>query len=113
MTYEKYVGQRPRGTKNIVSIRTNGQIAFNSRASQSFKLSNYQYAYLMFDRGKDVVGIELSNEKRKGARKILVLSGAVVISGAAFFNHFDIIIEKAIKREPDYDENERLITFSL
>ena len=74
MGLEKYLGQRPRGSKNIVSIRKNGQISFNSKAVQSFEVKNYQYANLLFDKDYDVVGIELSNEKGKGSRKISRLS---------------------------------------
>lgn len=113
MGYEMYEGQRPRGTKDIVSVRKNGQISFNSKATQSLELKNFKYAYLLFDKVKDRVGIELSNQRGKGSRKITIIGGTANISGSAFFKHFGIIIEKARKREPNYEEENNMITFPL
>jgi len=113
MAFEKYEGQRPRGTKDIVSIRKNGQIAFNSKAVQSYDVKSYKYAFLYYDKTKDRIGISLSNTKDRGARKITMLGGTALVSGSAFLKHFEITIKKARKFEPGYDTALKLITLDL
>ena len=113
MAFEKYEGQRPRGTKDIVSIRKNGQIAFNSKSVQSFDVRNYKYAFLYFDKDREKIGIELSNTKGRGARKITMLGGTALISGSAFLKHFNISIQKAKKFEPKFDTAKRMITLTM
>lgn len=113
MAFEKYEGQRPRGTKDIVSIRKNGQIAFNSKSVQSFEVKNYKYAFLYYDKEKQRIGIELNNTKGRGARKITMLGGTALISGSAFLKHFNISIQKAKKFEPNFDDSNNMITLIL
>jgi len=113
MPFEKYEGQRPRGSKNIISIRKNGQIAFNSKAVQSFDVRNYKYSFLYFDKKKNVIGIELNNSKGRGARKITMLGGTALISGSAFLKHFNIDISKAKKFEPTNDNSQGMILLNL
>lgn len=113
MAFEKYEGQRPRGSKNIVSIRKNGQIAFNSKAVQSFGVKNSRFAYLYFDKDKEVIGIEFSGTKGRGARKITMLGGTALISGSAFLKHFNIDIDKAKKFEPTFDEPRKMIMLEM
>jgi hypothetical protein len=113
MAFEKYEGQRPRGTKDVVSIRKNGQIAFNSKSVQSFDIKSWKYAYLYFDKTKEKVGIELSNKKDRGARKITMLGGTALISGSAFLKHFNVSVSKARKFEPQYEAAKKMITLDL
>jgi hypothetical protein len=113
MAFEKYEGQRPRGTKDIVSIRKNGQIAFNSKSVQSFEVRNFKFAFLYFDKDKEKIGIELSNTKSRGARKITMLGGTALISGSAFLKHFNISVAKAKKFEPKYDVSRKMITLTM
>ena len=113
MAFEKYEGQRPRGTKDIVSIRKNGQIAFNSKSVQSFEVKNFSYAFLYYDKEKGRIGIELNNTKGRGARKITMLGGTALISGSAFLKHFGINITKAKKFEPKYDVTKKMITITM
>jgi hypothetical protein len=114
MAFEKYEGQRPRGTKDVVSIRKNGQIAFNSKSVQSFDIKSYKFAYLYYDKvGRGKIGIELSNKKDKGARKITMLGGTALISGSAFLKHFSISVPKARKFEPKFDDGGKLITLTM
>ncbi len=109
MAFEKYEGQRPRGTKDVVSIRKNGQIAFNSKSVQSFGVKSYKYAYLYYDKSKRMIGIELSPTKERGARKITMLGGTALISGSAFLKHFNISVSKAKKFVPKKDAKNRII----
>jgi hypothetical protein len=113
MAFEKYEGQRPRGTKNIVSIRKNGQIAFNSKAVQSFNVRGHKFAFLYYDKDNEIIGIEFSNNKGRGARKITMLGGTALISGSAFLKHFNINIDKAKKFEPTYDASRKMIKLEL
>ncbi len=114
MAFEKYEGQRPRGTKDVVSIRKNGQIAFNSKSVQSFNIKSSSYAYLYYDKtGRGRIGIELSNKKDKGARKITMLGGTALISGSAFLKHFNISVPKARKFEPKFDSATKMITLNM
>lgn len=113
MAFEKYEGQRPRGTKDVVSIRKNGQIAFNSKSVQSFDVRSYSYSFLYYDKDNGIIGIELSNTKERGARKITMLGGTALISGSAFLKHFNISITKAKKFEPEYNSANRMITLEM
>lgn len=113
MAFEKYEGQRPRGTKDIVSIRKNGQIAFNSKSVQSFDVKSHKFAFLYYDKEKERIGIEMSNIKGRGARKITMLGGTALISGSAFLKHFNIAIAKAKKFEPKYDAVKKMITLEM
>lgn len=109
MAFEKYEGQRPRGTKDVVSIRKNGQIAFNSKAVQSFGVKAYKYANLYHDSEKKKIGIELASKKDKGSRKITMLGGTALISGSAFLKHFNISVPKAKKFIPKADTSGKII----
>ena len=113
MAFEKYEGQRPRGTKDIVSIRKNGQIAFNSKSVQSFEVKGNKFAFLYYDKESKKIGIEFSNAKGRGARRITMLGGTALISGSAFLKHFNINISKAKKFEPKYDSSKKMITLGL
>ena len=113
MPFEKYEGQRPSGTKDIVSIRKNGQIAFNSKSVQSFNVKGYKYAYLYYDKEKAKIAIELNNTKGRGARKITMLGGTALISGSAFLKHFNISVPKAKKFEPTKDPKSNRIVLSM
>ena len=113
MAFEKYEGQRPRGTKDIVSIRKNGQIAFNSKSVQSYGVKAHKYAFLYYDKANRRIGIELSEAKGRGARKITMLGGTALISGSAFLKHFNIGVTKAKKFEPDFNAVKKMITLVM
>lgn len=113
MPFEKYEGQRPRGTKDIVSIRKNGQIAFNSKSVQSFDVKSHKYAFLYYDKDKNKIAIELSNNKGRGARKITMLGGTALVSGSAFLKHFSISVSKARKFEPVFESKTNRIILQL
>ncbi len=113
MPFAKYEGQRPRGATEIVSIRRNGQIAFNSKAVQSFSVGGFKFAELYFDRANRRIGIQLTNSKDKGARKIMSLGSTALVTGAGFLRHFGINISKARKFQPKYDRAKKIVILNL
>ncbi len=113
MPFEKYLGQRPRGTKPIVSIRKNGQIAFNAIAVETFSIEKYRFADLYYDRAARKVCIQLTKIKSKGSRKLTSLYGGVVVSGSAFLRHFGVTIKKARKFDPKFDKAKGMIILQL
>ena len=113
MPFAKYEGQRPRGATEIVSIRRNGQIAFNSKAVQSFSVDRFKFAELYFDRANHRIGIQLTNAKNKGARKIMSFGSTALVTGAGFLRHFGINITKARKFRPKYERAKNLVVINL
>jgi len=97
----------------MVSIRKNGQISFNSRAVQSFSLDRFKYVDLYFDKTTQRIGIQLTNTKGIGSRKITILNKYALISGGSFCKHFGIDTPKAKQFEPTYKKSRNMIIIRL
>jgi len=97
----------------MVSIHKNGQIAFNSRAIQGFSLDRFKYADLYFDKTTRRIGIQLTNTKGIGSRKITILNNYALISSKGFCKHFGIDTPKAKQFEPQYDKTRKMIIIKL
>lgn len=109
MAFDKYEGQRPRGTKPIISIRKNGQIAINSRAVADYGVDKYAYADLYYDKEKELIAIDLTNVKTAGTRKITMLGGTALIAGGAFMRWYGIPMGAARKFEPTTLEHWQIV----
>ena len=76
MAWEKFTITR-RSFKPRISIRGNSQIGFNSAAIEDFKLKDYKFAVLYYDRDNKKIGVKLTNSKEEeGVRKLRVREGA-------------------------------------
>ncbi len=104
MSFEQYQGQRPRGTEPIVGIRKNGQIVLNHVLIKQYGIHDDSYAQLHYDSETNRIGIEISEEKTKGTRKLTILSGCALISGGAFLKHFNVNHPAAKKYVPTFQD---------
>jgi hypothetical protein len=83
---------------NFVSIRKNGQIAFNRQNAETLGLKEYDYAYLHWDGDRQRLIIEPSNDDSRNGVLIMHMKkntanwGGVLINGKQFFNLFHIEI---------------------
>jgi hypothetical protein len=114
MAFEKFTqtGQR---FKPKISIWEGGQIGFNQGAMKRYKLDNFQYAILFFDREENRIGIKFTNtEKEEGVIKFNHRKTGGVISGKAFLDFYDIDYTKTKKNlDVVFDEANDLYVINL
>ena len=90
MAFKKFGGGR--SSSPTVTIRMNGEIAFNKGGAEKY-LDSQSHAILYYDADEEKVGIELTtDETEEGARPIRQKDGlpGAVISAKVFFDAFDI-----------------------
>lgn len=112
MPFEKFT-QTGRSYKPKISIRSNGQIGFNYGAIEKFRLSNYKFAVLFFDRQEKKMGIKLTNSEEDGVCKLQVRKSNAAIAAKAFLDYFDINYEKTGRFEASFDDAEKMIIVKL
>ena len=101
MAFEKYEGQRPRTIEPIIGIRKNGQIVLNDVLARQYEVDINSFAYLHYDSEANQIGLQISNIKMKGARKLTKAPGCSLVSGIAFLKHFEIDHPTGKKYTPD------------
>ena len=112
MAFERFteIGQ---SFKPKISIWANGgQIGFNQGAMKKYKLENYQYAILFFDKENKRIGIRFTNdENEEGANKFNHVRG--VISGKAFLDCYGIDYSKTNRYDVAFDQEDDLYIINL
>lgn len=112
MVFERFtrvgVSYKPR-----ISIRSNGQFGFTAGAIEKFKLRNYQYAVLFYDRTGGRIGIKLTNEQEEGACKLQIKSSNAFLSARAFLDYYDIKYAKTNRYDAEWDDSEQMIILRL
>ena len=71
MGFERFERKTGKTMSPVISLWKCGQIGFNKAAVQKFRIDEYPYAVLYYDRGGDRIGIELTKDIREGAIRIL------------------------------------------
>ena len=113
MAFERFT-KTGRGYTPKVSIWQRGQIGFNRGAAEKFKLDDYQYAILYFDRDENKIGIKFTNNANEdGACKIIRGATGAFISAKPFLAYYDIPHEKTQKYDVAYNEKNDLYVISL
>ncbi len=113
MTFEEFTKIR-RSFEPRASIRSNGQIGINSACVKKHGLDQYKYAVLMYDREKDLIGIYLSNEKKKNSYRIQNIQGSLSIHGKSFIYYYEIANRVIKKKFPvEYDEKKSMIIIPI
>lgn len=113
MAFEKFTktGQR---FKPKVSIWSRGQIGISQGALERFKLHDYNYVILFYDRDNKIIGFKFTNEESEdGAIKLSVRNTGGVISGRAFLEYYGIDYSKTKQYDMIYDEGNELYVISL
>ena len=110
--FKKYI-YRGRSGVPKVSIRKNGQIAFNSAAIQKYDLDVYEYIVLYISDRKDRVAIQFTNnDKDSGKIKIQKRPGNFAFSARNFLSVNDITWDKTENFDFIWNESGKVAIFS-
>lgn len=113
MPFERFT-QTGRGYKPKISITKSGLIGFNQGAVRHFKLTNYEYAVLYYDRDESRIGIGLTNDKNEtGICKLRKRASGADVSAKSFLDYYDISYEESKRYDVMWDDYERKIIVSL
>lgn len=115
MAFERYTKTNLRMGEPQISIWSRGQIGLNSGAIEKYKLNNFNYAVLYFDKDTKTVGVMLTNDKKEpGAMKLVKRkSGGFSFSAQSFLKYYEIDYSKTVRYDLTYDEKENMYTFQL
>ncbi|MDH4228074.1 MAG: hypothetical protein OEV59_10080 [Deltaproteobacteria bacterium] len=109
MSFEMFT-RMGRGNKPALSIRKNGQFGLNSGAIEKFKLVEYGYVVLYFDKARKMIGLRPTVENEEYAQKLIVKKDCGSIGGKAFLDFYEIPYgEKVRKFELKWDESEKMM----
>ena len=113
MAFEKYV-KSTRIYRPYASIWSRGQIGLNQGAVERFKMKDYKFAVLFFDKDTERIGIKLTNnENEEGATTAIKGNTGIIISAASFLEHYNID-HKTLRKYPiDFDQKEELYIIDL
>jgi len=114
MSWERYQGARTSSTP-VISFRGRSQIGLNSEAIKEFKLEQYQWVILFFDKDGQRIGLRPTNNKREmGVCKLRVKppSGASISAGSFIKEHH---LGEGSKRRfaAIWDDTEKMIVVDL
>lgn len=106
MTFEHFTQTGSRTDTPKASIWSKGQIGFNQASVEEYKLDNYGYVLLFYDRDTKRIGFRFTNDKEmEGAAKLIVRKSAgASMSARAFLKHYSIYAEKTQKYDLKYDK---------
>ena len=108
MPYVEFKNKMDRVKKEyIVTITTNGNIAFNSRCCLEI-LKDYRYSILLYDGGKRRMGIKVTGKKKENADKT-----SASLSGRAFLKSFDIDYSRKRRFLVNWDIKKELLEIEL
>ena len=114
MGFERFT-QTGRSFKPKISIRGNSQIGFNCASIKEFKLGEYKFAVLFYDKDARKIGIRLTNDKNEeGACKLRVRENAgASISARSYIDFYKL--HKLDKRRFDasWNDKEKMIIVTL
>ena len=113
MAFEKYVKSR-RSLDSCASIWLRGQIGLGKGATEYYKLKDYKFVVLLYDKEAEQIGIRVTNDdNEEGARTITKGKTGVVISARSFlcFYHIDHRVTRTYAL--DYNDNENLYVIDL
>jgi len=97
MAFERFTA-KGRISAPTLSIRSNGQIAFNKKAVDENELMNYRYAVLFFDPERKAIGIKPTNDDMEtGKRRLAVKKGTAFISAHSFLSFYGLNRKKSEK----------------
>ena len=97
------------------SINNKGIIRFNDGAKQEYKLDNFEFAVMHYNKEHLIIFIEPTNDKTKEGAIRIVKGKKYGASLAArnFFHHYRILINKTITHKTLFSENKRMIIIEL
>lgn len=113
MTFEQYTKASLRVGEPKIAIWSRGQIGFNNGAVFKYKLNNFNYAILFFDKDTKTVGVRfINNKKEPGAMKLVKRkSGGFSFSAQGFLKFYGIDYSTTKRYDLTYNVKDNLYTF--
>ena len=112
MAFEKFL-ENARSFQPRVSVRMNGSIAFNRGAVNRFSLRLFNHVLLFYDKGAQVVGIKPMESQEEGAHPLHPGGKGAWVSAKRFLDYYDIRPRGTRSYDCRWDENEKMIVFSI
>jgi hypothetical protein len=111
--FKKYISRGRAGSPKI-SIRKNGQIAFNAGAIQRYDLQAFDFVMLYISESKDRVAVRLTcNEKESGLIKIQKRPGNFAFSCRTFLEINDIDWSKTVNLDFIWSDRDKTAIFRV
>lgn len=97
-----------------ITIRQGGYLGFNQGALNKYRVAEFQYAYLFFDRSRRVIGLKLdSGEEEPGAFQINASGSNTFLRAKPFLDFYDIDYSSAHRARLHRDEDSGMLYFML
>jgi hypothetical protein len=113
MAFEQFT-KTGRGYTPKASIWMRGQIGFNRGAVEKFRIRDFEYAMLFYDKETDRIGIKFTNDsKMEGIAKLAKSAASAFISARAFLQYYDIPHDKTTKYDIAYDKESELYVIDM
>ena len=113
MSFERFT-EVGRGYKPKVSITKSGLIGFNQGAVKHFKLDQYDWAILYYDKDGGRIGIELINDEHEdGVCKLRKRESGADVSARSFFEYYRINYETTKRYDATWDDIENKIIVKI
>ncbi|MFA5373577.1 MAG: hypothetical protein WC354_05275 [Candidatus Omnitrophota bacterium] len=114
MAFERFTNVG-KSFKPKISIRGNSQIGFNCASIREFKLNEYKFAVLFYDKESKRIGIKLTNDKsEEGACKLRVRAEAgASMSARSFIDCYKLGSLKSYRFNVEWDAKEKMIIADL
>lgn len=110
--FKKYLSKGRAGTPKV-SIRKNGQMAFNSGAVQKYDLDVFEFVIFYISEKKDRIAIKFTNnEKESGLIKIQKRPGSFAFSAITFLRLYDFDWSKTVNFDFLWIEKEKTAVFT-
>lgn len=114
MPFERFT-QTGRSFKPKISIRSNSQIGLNCACITEFKLTDYKFAVLYYDKENKAIGIRLTNDKNEeGACKLRARedSGAS-IAARSYIDYYKLHRFNRHRFDAEWSAKEQMIIAKL
>lgn len=113
MGFEKFT-ETARSYRAKMSVRANGTIGLNGGAVNKFKLEDYDWAVLFFDRERSLVGIKpTTNEKEEGAHRINKGKTGAWIAARRFIDYYEIVSTKTRRYDATWDDKDKMLVAQI
>lgn len=97
-----------------VSIWKRGQIGLSQGAVERFKLSEYKYVALFYDKDNQLIGLKFTNnDKEEGVAKLSVKVNGAIFSAKAFLDYYNIDYSDTKQYDIKLDMESGLYVFDL
>lgn len=91
-----------------------GLLGFNDAARRRFKMDDFGFVVLFYDRDSKIVGVQLTgDEKSEGAKKLRLRTTGADVSARGFLDYFAIKLSATTAYDVGYDEEGKMILLDL